>query len=125
MARVTLDEVRSLLDAPSPAVLTVYRPDGSALVSPVWYRATDDAIEMVIAAGDGKLAHLEGDPRCVLVVFEAVPPFRGLEVRADALLSTDGVAGASLASRPATWAMIAVGGSRRSAATAAWSCACR
>ena len=38
MARVTLDLVRSLLEAPSPAVLTVYRADGSAVVTPVWFR---------------------------------------------------------------------------------------
>ena len=28
-----------------------------------------------------KLRHLTRDPRCVLVVFEAVRPFRGVEVR--------------------------------------------
>src|SRR5262249_54383019 len=39
-----------------------------------------------IAKGDVKLAHLARDPMCVLVVFEAVPPFRGLEVRAAAEL---------------------------------------
>ena len=36
---------------------------------------------MVIAEGDLKLRHLARDPRCVLVVFEAVRPFRGVEVR--------------------------------------------
>jgi hypothetical protein len=35
----------------------------------------------VIAKGDVKLRHLARDPRCVLVVFEAVRPFRGVEVR--------------------------------------------
>ena len=46
MADGWLEKVRSLLEAPSPAVLTTYRQDGSALV-----------------------------------VFEAVRPFRGIEVR--------------------------------------------
>jgi PPOX class probable F420-dependent enzyme len=73
--------VRSLLQAPSPAVLTTYRKDGSALVSPVWFRWSDGAFEIVIAAGDLKLRHLERDPRCALVVFEALRPFRGVEVR--------------------------------------------
>lgn len=41
--------MRSLPDAPSPAVLTTYRQDGSALVTPVWFRFTDDALEVVIA----------------------------------------------------------------------------
>ncbi len=35
----------------------------------------------MIAKGDLKLRHLARDPRCVLVVFEAVRPFRGVEVR--------------------------------------------
>ena len=99
MAR--LDAVRSLLDAPSPAVLILYRPDGSALVSPVWYRVEGDDFEVVVAAGDGKLAYLSRDPRCVLVVFETTPPFRGVEVRGQAALGTEGVAEArlSIASR--------------------------
>jgi PPOX class probable F420-dependent enzyme len=75
------DPVRSLLDAASPAVLTTYRKDGSANVSPVWFRFAEGAFEVVIAKGDVKLRHLARDPRCVLVVFETVPPFRGIEVR--------------------------------------------
>jgi PPOX class probable F420-dependent enzyme len=77
----SLDAFRSLLDAPSPAVLTTYRRDGSANVSPVWFRSHADTVEVVIAEGDVKLGHLARDPRCVLLVFETVPPFRGIEVR--------------------------------------------
>ena len=73
--------MRSLLEDPSPAVLTTYKKDGSAFVSPVWFRWTGEAFEVVVAEGDIKLRHLTRDPRCVLVVFEAVPPFRGVEVR--------------------------------------------
>ena len=76
-----VEGVRSLLEAPSPAVLTTYRKDGSANVSPVWFRWAEGAFEIVIAEGDVKLRHLARDPRCVLLVFEAVPPFRGVEVR--------------------------------------------
>ncbi len=35
----------------------------------------------MIAEGDVKLGHLARDPRCALVVFEAIRPFRGIEVR--------------------------------------------
>jgi hypothetical protein len=41
----------------------------------------NEAFEVVIVKGDVKLRHLARDPRCVLVVFEAVRPFRGLRVR--------------------------------------------
>src|SRR5277367_1502918 len=87
-----LERVGSLLEAPSPAVLTTYRQDGSALVSPVWFRWSDGAFEVVIAEGDLKLGHLARDPRCALVVFEAVRPFRGIEVRGTPEL-VDGDAG--------------------------------
>jgi PPOX class probable F420-dependent enzyme len=76
-----LEPVRSLLQAPSPAVLTTFRQDGSALVTPVWFRFADGAFEVVIAEGDVKLRHLRRDPRCGLLVFEAVRPFRGIEAR--------------------------------------------
>jgi PPOX class probable F420-dependent enzyme len=75
------ERLRTLLEAPSPAVLTTYRSDGRALVSPVWFRWAEGAFEVVIAEGDVKLRHLARDRRCVLVVFESVPPFRGVEVR--------------------------------------------
>jgi len=77
----SLESVRALLDAPSPAVLTTYRRDGTALVSPVWFRFAGGVFEVVIAEDDIKLVHLNRDPRCALLVFEAVPPFRGVEVR--------------------------------------------
>jgi PPOX class probable F420-dependent enzyme len=81
VSQAWVERLRSLLEAPSPAVLTTYRKDGSAHTVPVWFRWADDAFEVVIAKGDMKLRHLARDPRCVLVVFEAVRPFRGLEAR--------------------------------------------
>ena len=62
-------------------MLTTYRKDGSAHTVPVWFGWTDPAFEVVIAKGDVKLRHLARDSRCVLVVFETVRPFRGVEVR--------------------------------------------
>src|SRR5262249_20086736 len=81
--RLTVERLRTLLESPAPAVLTTYREDGSALVAPVWFRWTGEALEVVIAEGDVKLRNLARDPRCVLVVFETVPPFRGVEVRGE------------------------------------------
>jgi hypothetical protein len=77
---VSLDDVRSLLDAPSPAALVTYGADGSADVSPVWFRCTDSAFEVVVAADDPKLRRLAIDDRAVLTIFETVPPFRGVKV---------------------------------------------
>jgi len=82
-------ELRSLLDAPSPATLTLYREDGEAITSPVWFRVHDDALEIVVAATDHKLEHLRRDPRAVLLVFESVRPFRGVQVRGRVTIEPD------------------------------------
>ena len=84
-------DVASLLQAPSPAVLTTYRKDGTAAVSPVWFQFRDNAFEVVIGEDDVKLLHLAARPRCELAVFEAVPPFRGIRVGTDQpVLTRDG-----------------------------------
>ena len=68
-------------------MLATTRKDGSPYTSPVWFRWTGEAFEVVIALGDVKLRHLERDPRCSFLIFEAVPPFRGVEVRGEATLA--------------------------------------
>jgi len=88
MTSLSLEDVRTLLEAPSAAVLSTNRGDGTALASPVWFRWTGRAFEVVIARGDVKLRHLARDPRCALVVFETVVPFRGVEVRGEATLTS-------------------------------------
>jgi len=80
----------SLLEAPSPAVLTTYRTDGTAVASPVWFQFRDGGFEVVIAEGDVKLRHLAASPQCSLVVFEAVPPFRGVRVQGKPTLTRQG-----------------------------------
>jgi PPOX class probable F420-dependent enzyme len=76
--------VETLVEAASPAVLTTYRRDDSAVATPVWFRWHDEAFEVVIAEGDVKLRHLSRRADCSLVVFETVRPFRGIEVRGTA-----------------------------------------
>src|SRR5689334_6173657 len=76
----TDEQLASLLDAPSPAVLTTYRQDGTAVGSPVRFRRAGNTIEVVIADGDVKLRHLHRRPLCSLLVFEAISPFRGVRI---------------------------------------------
>ena len=80
---MTLDDVRSLIERPSPAVLTTYRRDGRALTTPVWFRFHEGAFEVVLADGDVKRQHLVRTPAALLVVFEVVPPFRGVEIKGE------------------------------------------
>ena len=46
----------------------------------MWYRCTDPAFEVVIAAGDPKLLRIAIDDRALSTVFETVPPFGGVKV---------------------------------------------
>ena len=78
----------SLIDAPSPATLTMNGEQG-VMTSPVWFRLVGDTFEVVIAAGDRKLRYLRDDPRCILLIFEATRPFRGIEVQAAATIVPD------------------------------------
>lgn len=87
--QVDAPEVRALLDSPSPATLTLYREDGEAITSPIWFRVADEAFEVVVAISDHKLAHLQRDPRCILLIFEASPPFRGVMASAEATVVRD------------------------------------
>lgn len=77
----------TLLDGPSPATLTTYRRDGSAVGSPVWFRRHGETVEVVIAADDVKLRHLARHPQCAVLIFEAVPPFRGIRVEGKPVLT--------------------------------------
>ena len=81
--------MRSLLEAPSPATLTLFGPGGDPVTSPVWFRYTGDSFEIVIGLKDQKLEMLRRDPRCTLLIFETAPPFRGVRVRTKAELVPD------------------------------------
>lgn len=89
--------ILALTGAASPAVLAVHRVDGTILMSPVWFRASGEWIEIVIAEGDAKLERLRTDPRCVFMAFETGAPFRGLRIEAAATLTSNGLREARLA----------------------------
>jgi hypothetical protein len=86
-----------LLDEPAAAVLAVYQADGTVVISPVWFHAVGEQVEIVIAEGDAKLERLRADPRCVFMAFETAPPFGGLRIVAEATLESEGVREARLA----------------------------
>jgi len=87
-------ELGDLLELPLVAVLATYRANGGVLLSPVWHRWRDGGFDVVVGASDVKLRHLRRDPRASIVVYEHEPPYRGLEVRGEVRLGTDGAADA-------------------------------
>ena len=54
--------LESLLDGPSPAVLTTYRQDGTAVASPVWFRYHHGAFEVVTQRTTSSCVTLLVDP---------------------------------------------------------------
>ena len=85
------EDLGDLLDLPRVAVLATYRRDGSALLSPVWHEWSDGGFSVVTGGRDVKAVHLRRDPRAGIVVCDDAPPYRGIEVRGTARLSSAGV----------------------------------
>jgi PPOX class probable F420-dependent enzyme len=93
------DELGDLLERPLVAVLATYRVDGTVLLSPVWHRWRDGGFDVVTGSRDVKVRHLHRDPRASIVVYEHVPPYRGIEVRCEARLEAVGDAVRRIAAR--------------------------
>jgi PPOX class probable F420-dependent enzyme len=85
---LTPDDLGDLLQLPLLAVLATYRRDGTVLLSPVWHEWRDGGFHVMTASRDGKAGHLRRDPRASIVVCDDDPPYRGIEIRTTALLST-------------------------------------
>src|SRR5262249_391601 len=85
---LTPDDLGDLLEQPRVAVLATYRRDGTVLLSPVWHEWRDNGFNVMTGSRDVKAGHLRRDPRANIVVCEDGPPYRGIELRATARLST-------------------------------------
>jgi PPOX class probable F420-dependent enzyme len=84
------EQLGDLLDRPIVAALATFRPDGEVLLSPVWHEWRDGAFTVASSWGDVKVRHIRRDPRASIVVFESEIPYRGIEVRGRATVSTEG-----------------------------------
>lgn len=87
---LAIEDLGDLLELPLVAVVATYRRDGSVLLSPVWHEWRAGGFDVVTSSGDVKAAHLRRDPRASIVVYEHVPPYRGVELRCRARLLTEG-----------------------------------
>ena len=93
---LAVEDLGDLLELPLLAVLATYRRDGGVLLSPVWHEWREGGFDVVTSSADVKSMHLRRDPRASLVVCEHAPPYRGVEVRGAARLTTTGVEEATL-----------------------------
>ena len=78
---LAVEDLGGFLDEPLLAVLATLRPDGSVLLSPVWYEWREGGFNVWIPTANAKTRHLRRDPRATIVVCEWKPPVRGVEVR--------------------------------------------
>ena len=83
---LAVEDLGDLLDRPLLATLATYRRDGLVLLSPVWFEWREGGFNIAIGRDDVKARHLRRDPRASVVVAEAEPPLRGLEIRGSARL---------------------------------------
>jgi PPOX class probable F420-dependent enzyme len=88
---LAVDDLGNLVDLPLLAVLATYRRDGTVLLSPVWHEWRDGGFQVITRSRDVKVAHLRRDPRASIVLCEHAPPYRGVEVRCQVKLITEGV----------------------------------
>src|SRR5438132_4831892 len=84
---IPLDELADFVSSPIASVLATYRRDGGVLLSPVWHRWRDGGFDVTCFPGDIKVKHLQNDPRASLLLYDQEPPYRGLELRTEAVLS--------------------------------------
>jgi PPOX class probable F420-dependent enzyme len=88
---LSLEDLGDLLELPIVAVLATYRRDGSVMLSPVWHEWRGGGFNVWTGGvSEGKVKHLERDPRASLVIAEQTMPYRGVDVSGHATLSTDG-----------------------------------
>jgi PPOX class probable F420-dependent enzyme len=85
-----IEALSGFLDEAVVATLATYGADGIVRLSPVWFEWLNDGFNVVIPDGDVKARHLGRDSRASLVVYENEPPYRGVEIRTEAVLSPEG-----------------------------------
>lgn len=64
------DDVRDLLTAPNPAVVTTVRADGQPVSVATWYLMVGDRVLLNMDEGRKRLDHLRADPRVSLTVLD-------------------------------------------------------
>jgi len=82
-------DLGDLLDRPLNAVLGLHRQDGSILLTPVWHLFQNGSFYFQVPGGDRKIAMLERDPRCSILVAENERPYRAIEAKGQGRVTTE------------------------------------
>jgi PPOX class probable F420-dependent enzyme len=95
-----IEGLGDLVELPIVATLATYRRDGTVLLSPVWHEWRDGGFTVCVNGDDVKAKHVRRDPRASIALYESEPPYRGVELRTHASITTEDIA--------ETWMRIAV-----------------
>jgi Pyridoxamine 5'-phosphate oxidase len=87
---LTPADLGDLFELPLAATVSLTRPDGTIFSRPVWHRWEAGRFVVQFPAGDRKIAMLERDPRLTVLLAENAAPYRAIEVRGRAIVTTDG-----------------------------------
>ena len=83
---LSVDELGYVLNAPLLATLATNYPDGTTLLSPVWFEWRDGGFTIVVWDDDPKARAIKRDPRVTVVVADNRLPCAGIEVRGEATI---------------------------------------
>ena len=87
---LSIQQLGDLLELPLVSTLATYRRNGTVLLSPVWHEWHDGGLNICAMPSDVKVRHIRRDPRASVVIYDQVPPYRGLELRSSPRLLEDG-----------------------------------
>lgn len=79
---------RDLLDS-QVATLATVGPDGRPQVSEVWFLAQDDTVRISLNNTRQKTKNLKANAACSLFILDLANPYRYLELRGDAQITSD------------------------------------
>ncbi len=93
---LTVGQLGDLLDKALVATLGTLWPDGSVLLSTVYFEWRAGAFNVWVERSNVKARHLKRDPRVTILVSESEPPLRAIEVRGVAVFVTDEISETAL-----------------------------
>jgi PPOX class probable F420-dependent enzyme len=87
--RLDSSETQAFLEAPRHAIAAVLRPDGTPLLSPIWFLYENARLYFSILLNSAKYRQLCRDPRIALCIDAGHPDARAVSINGTAELITD------------------------------------
>lgn len=75
------DEIRAFLDVPRVATLATINPDGTPLLTPLWFARDNDTLWLAVGPNSPKVRNMRRDPRVTLVVLADAQGYTYVTVR--------------------------------------------